>query len=97
HSRRLSEKKQKYVKRDPERGEASTDPVARQEAKPKQRPEQRDEKRAEHHTRNKRPESQARDKRRDAPRRDKEQRPPREERGGVQGFGDNAPAFLKRK
>jgi superfamily II DNA/RNA helicase len=94
HSRRLSEKKQKYVKRDSERGEASTDPVTRQE--PKQAAEPRREKR-EDRPREKRAEQQARDKRPDAPRRDKEQRPPREERGGVQGFGDNAPAFLKRK
>ncbi|HJS79934.1 MAG TPA: DEAD/DEAH box helicase [Vitreimonas sp.] len=83
HSRRLSEKKQKYVKRDPERGEASTEPVARQEPKPQQ---PRQEKSEQH--REKRPEPQ---------RRAKESRPPREERGGVQGFGDNAPAFLKRK
>jgi hypothetical protein len=112
HSRRLSEKKQKYVKRDETRGEASTEPVTRQEPKPSAEPrsEKRDDrprekrseqrardKRREPQAREKRPEPQARDKRSDAPRQDKEQRPPREERGGVQGFGDNAPAFLKRK
>jgi superfamily II DNA/RNA helicase len=86
HSRRLSEKKQKYVKRDAARGEAPTEPVARQEAKPEQ--QKQPEKRAEQ-----RPE-----KRSESQRREKEQRPPaREERGQVQGFGDNAPAFLKRK
>jgi len=102
HNRRLSEKKQKYVKRDPDRGEAGTEPVQRQE--PKQPTEPRGEKRhdrprekrPEQQTRDKRPEPQAQEKRPDAPRRDTEQKP-REERGGVQGFGDNAPAFLKRK
>jgi superfamily II DNA/RNA helicase len=110
HSRRISEKKQKYVKRDESRGEASTEPVPQQEPKASADPrrEKRDdrprERRPEPQARDKRPEPQekrsepqARDKRPEAPRRDKEQRPPREERGGVQGFGDNAPAFLKRK
>src|SRR5262245_27405152 len=45
HTRRLSEKKQRYMKRDPERGEAPTEPVKRNEAK--QRSEPRPEKRAE--------------------------------------------------
>ena len=39
HSRRLSEKKQKYVKRDTERGEASTEPVKREETPAEPRPE----------------------------------------------------------
>jgi superfamily II DNA/RNA helicase len=106
HSRRLSEKKQRYMKRDNERGEAPTEPVARQE------PEQRREKSVDRpsekrpapqardrrpQTQEKRPESQPRDQRPQTPRREEEPRPPREERGGVQGFGDNAPAFLKRK
>ena len=82
HSRRLSEKKQKYMKRDESRGEASTEPVARQEQKP-QAP--RSDKRGEQR-REKRPEQR------------RDEKPAREERGSpVQGFGDNAPAFLKRK
>jgi superfamily II DNA/RNA helicase len=85
HARRLSEKKQRFMKRDAERGEASTEPVARQE--PKATAQRPTEKRAEHR-RDKRPEPQ---------RREKDQRPTREERSPVQGFGDNAPAFLKRK
>jgi len=91
HSRRISEKKQKYMKRDDSRGEASTEPLARQEQKTprEEKPEE---------LRRDRRDDRPRDKRQDAPRRDKEQRPPREDRGPqVQGFGDNAPAFLKRK
>jgi superfamily II DNA/RNA helicase len=41
HSKRLSEKKQKYMKRDSERGEASTEPVRRSEVKPAPRNEAR--------------------------------------------------------
>jgi superfamily II DNA/RNA helicase len=83
HARRLSEKKQRYVKRDAERPTASTEPVAR--AEPAERSE---------------PQRKQPEKRAQAPRREPERKPapaPREERGGVQGFGDNAPAFLKRK
>jgi superfamily II DNA/RNA helicase len=95
HSRRLSEKKQRYMKRDSEHGDAATDPVARQEPKPQseKRTEQRRDRRAEPPQREQRSE-----KRPEPQRREKEQRPPREDRGApVQGFGDNAPAFLKRK
>jgi superfamily II DNA/RNA helicase len=89
HSRRLTEKKDRFQKRDPERPTASTEPMKRDE--PKQRTEPRPEKRQE--------------KRADKPRREQERRPPqeerrppREERGSdVQGFGDSTPAFLKRK
>jgi superfamily II DNA/RNA helicase len=81
HNRRLSEKKQRFMKRDAERPTASTEPVAR--AEPRQRDEPRKDKRADQ------PRQQ---RRQDKPRRDE----PREG-SGVQGFGDNAPAFLKRK
>jgi superfamily II DNA/RNA helicase len=77
HSRRLSEKKQRYMKRDSERGEAATEPVW---PKPQ-------EKRVE----------QRRDKRPEPQRRQEEPRANRDERAPVQGFGDNAPAFLRRK
>ena len=69
HSERLSGKKQRYMKRDPERGEAPTAPVT---------PEARTE----------RPKPSA-----PAPREPK----PAPERAGTPGFGDNMPAFLKRK
>ena len=79
HSKRLGEKKERYMKRDAARGEASTEPVQpRAEAK---------EKAAEP------PRQQQREQRR-------EQRLPREDRDNgapVTGFGDNAPAFLKKK
>jgi len=79
HSRRIGEKKQRYMKRDPARGEAPTEPVAQRAEEPvESRSNQR---------REPRPEQRA-----------KESRAPREQRGGpIQGFGDNAPAFLKRK
>jgi superfamily II DNA/RNA helicase len=93
HSKRLSEKKQRYMKRGEDRPTASMEPV-----EPKPPSEKRDEPRAE----KQRPPRN--DARRDEPRRDQqsrrseERRPPREERGGqVQGFGDNAPAFLRKK
>jgi superfamily II DNA/RNA helicase len=80
HSRRLSEKKQRFMKRDDTRPTAATEPVARPEPRAEKTTEPRQAKRTE-------------------PRREQERRPPREERssGPVQGFGDNAPAFLKRK
>lgn len=88
HTRRLSAKKQRFVKRDPERPTAGTEPVARSEGnerssepRPDKRREPRQEKRA--------------DTRPDKPRR--EQQRPAAENASVQGFGDNAPAFLKRK
>jgi superfamily II DNA/RNA helicase len=106
HSRRISEKKQRYMKRDESRGEAGTEPVTRPEPKVSAEPsqasgdDQHRETRPGPQGRDKQPEPQAREKRPTAPRRDKEPRQPRENRegrGGVQGFGDNAPAFLKRK
>ena len=93
HSKRLSEKKQRYMKRDDDRPTASMEPV-----EPKPRSEKRDEPRAE---KSRPPRNEGR---RDEPRRDQqarrseERRPPRDDRGGqVQGFGDNAPAFLRKK
>jgi superfamily II DNA/RNA helicase len=89
HSKRISEKKQKYVKRDPARGEAGTEPVKRDEdrsaqAKSERPPQKRDD----------RPPLDQ--KRAEAPKR--EPKPQQQDRGGqVQGFGDNAPAFLKKK
>ena len=80
HSKRLGEKKERYMKRDSSRGEAGTEPV-----QPKSEPQ---EKKAEAP---KQPQPQREQRR--------EQRPPREERDNapVTGFGDNAPAFLKKK
>jgi superfamily II DNA/RNA helicase len=93
HSKRLSEKKQRYVKRDGERPTASMEPVEQTEAPA---PEERAERKPRSEARS----EPRREKRADAPPRpDQERRPPREERsaGDVQGFGDNLPAFLKKK
>jgi len=87
HSKRLSEKKQKYMKRDEDRPTASTEPV---QAKPRE--EKRDEPRREQRTirRSEAPRSEA-------PRRE-ERRPQRDDSGpSVQGFGDSTPAFLRKK
>ncbi|HRP09421.1 MAG TPA: DEAD/DEAH box helicase [Terricaulis sp.] len=78
HTKRISEKKERYMKRDAARGEASTEPV---QAKPEAK-----EKRAEAPPRE--------------PRRQRPERSDRQERDSgapVTGFGDNAPAFLKKK
>ncbi|MEZ5971215.1 MAG: hypothetical protein R3C31_05375 [Hyphomonadaceae bacterium] len=82
HSRRLSEKKQKYVKRDEDRPTASTEPVQRTETEPR---------------REKREERPRREERQTQPRRD-ERRPSRDDNGpSVTGFGDSMPAFLRPK
>jgi superfamily II DNA/RNA helicase len=89
HSKRLSEKKQRFVKRDAERPTASMEPIEQPEApQPPSERKPRNEPRREKHA--------------EAPRREQERRPPREERGersGDQtpGFGDNMPAFLRKK
>jgi superfamily II DNA/RNA helicase len=70
HSKRLSEKKQKYMKRDTARGEAATEPVKPASSAPAQP----------------RPVSRA-----------EPARNARAEPGGVQGFGDDMPAFLRKK
>jgi len=67
HNKRLSEKKQRYMKRDAERGEVATAPV-KQTGEPS-KPEPR-----------------------------RERRPPADApKSDVQGFGDNTPAFLRKK
>jgi len=88
---RNSPKKERFMKRDSERGEASTEPLGpvaeAQSEKPQSEPRQD------------RPrQDKPRERRAEAPRR--ETSPARDERESgapVQGFGDNAPAFLKRK
>ncbi|QGZ95100.1 DEAD/DEAH box helicase [Terricaulis silvestris] len=91
HSKRLSEKKQRYVKRDPERPEASTQPVAPQEeASTEPRPEKRVEQ-----PRRDRP--RAEQPHRDRPREERQAPAPAPEKSGVQGFGDDMPAFLRPK
>ena len=93
HAKRISEKKQRFVKRDSERPTASTEPVATPPAE--DRAEPRAEKRDERPPRRDQPRRDQ--QRRDEPRRE-ERRPPRDDNGpSVQGFGDNAPAFLKKK
>jgi superfamily II DNA/RNA helicase len=81
HSRRLSEKKQKYMKRDEDRPTAATEPVARSERKPEP-------KRAEA----KRPETKPQGPKREERRPAREDKGP-----AVQGFGDSTPAFLRKK
>jgi superfamily II DNA/RNA helicase len=98
HSKRIGEKKERYMKRDTDRPEASTEPLPataargeepQQEKPPQEKPQQD------------KPQQRAKEKRADAPpRREAERRPPREDRDNgeqVTGFGANAPAFLKRK
>ncbi|MFT3726822.1 MAG: DEAD/DEAH box helicase [Terricaulis sp.] len=73
HNKRLAENKERHMKRDPARGEASTEPAKQKSETPKQ-------------------------ERRPEPRRDGERRPPQDApKGDVQGFGDNTPAFLRKK
>jgi len=93
HGRRLSEKKQRYVKRDPERGEASTEPAKRSEAKPEPRPEKRSDQARPEQPSEKRTEQP----RRDRPREERKAPAPAPEKNGVQGFGDDMPAFLRPK
>jgi len=91
HSKRLSEKKDRYMKRGAERPTASTEPVEAREAPETAEPkEQRRPERAEPKSRrggDRPPAQQAK--------REPERRPQRD--SDVQGFGDNAPAFLRRK
>jgi hypothetical protein len=92
HSKRLSEKKQRYQKRDEDRPTASTQPIERTEAAP----EPRREKREEQPRREQRP-PRNEPSRNEQPRRE-ERRPPRDDNGpSVTGFGDSMPAFLKPK
>jgi superfamily II DNA/RNA helicase len=91
HSKRLTEKKRRYQKRDETRPTASTEPVERGE-QPATEP--RREARPPRHE----PRNEQRSPRSAQPRRE-ERRPPRDENAGssVTGFGDNAPAFLRPK
>src|SRR5690606_2078085 len=87
HSKRLSEKKKRFVKRDAERPTASMEPIEQAESPA---PQERAERKPRGEPR--------RDERAEAPKREQERRPQREERGDqVQGFGDNLPAFLRKK
>ncbi|HYD87414.1 MAG TPA: DEAD/DEAH box helicase [Vitreimonas sp.] len=101
HSKRISEKKQRFVKRDADRPTASMEPLEQREAPPraereaKPREERQREPRAE-----RRNDAPRQEKRAEQPRRSEERRPPRRDSEGgpsVQGFGDNAPAFLRKK
>lgn len=89
HSKRLSEKKERYMKRDESRGDAAMEPVKQSEAAEQREPakarEPRREQRAREPSRNRE--------------REQEKRPPAlaREEPGTTGFGSNVPAFLKRK
>ncbi len=85
HTRRISEKKQRYVKRDPERPVAAEEPIAqpaeaRRDQPRQERTQERAPRREERSQRNTRPEPRDRDSGQ-----------------AVTGFGDSVPAFLRRK
>jgi superfamily II DNA/RNA helicase len=82
HSKRISEKKQRYVKRDPQRPEAAMAPVGASEAEPQ---ESAPAKPAKPSSRNR------------GPRGEKRPPPLAPQDNDTPGFGDNMPAFLKRK
>ncbi|GAM99293.1 ATP-dependent RNA helicase Atu1833 [alpha proteobacterium U9-1i] len=92
HGKRLSEKKQRYMKRDDSRGEAGTEPVKAEPHEARQERPERTERPRQERPREDRP-------REDRPREDRPLRPERRNEGGpqVQGFGDNLPAFLREK
>jgi superfamily II DNA/RNA helicase len=82
HSDRLRAKKERFVKRDPERPSASMEPVRKSEAEPQAvKPRERER-------------SQRERAERDPPKREQPKREPAE--SDVRGFGDSAPAFLSR-
>lgn len=98
HGKRLSEKKQRYMKRDDSRGEAATEPVKVEpsEAKPERTERPRSDRPREERPRNERPREDR--QREDRPQRPERREDRREDRGPqVQGFGDNTPAFLRGK
>jgi superfamily II DNA/RNA helicase len=98
HSRRLSEKKQKYVKRDQDRPTASTEPLPHTEERSDPRAEARSEPRRERRDERPRRNDAPRAENRNAQPRREERRPPREDNGpAVTGFGDSTPAFLRPK
>ncbi len=82
HSKRLSEKKERYMKRDASRGEASTEPAKKAE------PAKSNEPRAEAPKR-----EEQKPKRRHGEHPAPKAAPP----GDVKGFGDSTPAFLRGK
>jgi superfamily II DNA/RNA helicase len=91
HAKRLTEKKQRYQKRDEDRPMASTAPVERSEAEPEPRREKRE-------ATPRRTEAPRNEQRAEQPRREERRPPAREERGpAVTGFGDSTPAFLRPK
>ncbi|MBY0568206.1 MAG: DEAD/DEAH box helicase [Hyphomonadaceae bacterium] len=89
HSKRLSEKKERYMKRDDSRGDAAMEPVKQSEPA-----EQREPTKAREPRREQKPREPSRNRERD-----QEKRPPAlpKEEPGATGFGSNVPAFLKRK
>ncbi len=86
--RARSERSERFRKRDPERPQAATTPIeaVANEERPRERPPRAERPRAE------RPQSDPRDQRREM----RPPRAPRETEGGVTGFGDSVPAFLRR-
>ena len=89
HSKRLSEKKERYMKRDDSRGDAAMEPVKQSEPT-----EQREPAKARETRREQKPREPSRNRERE-----QEKRPPAlpKEEPGTTGFGSNVPAFLKRK
>jgi superfamily II DNA/RNA helicase len=89
HSKRLSEKKERYMKRDDSRGDAAMEPVKQSEPA-----EQREPAKAREPRRGQKPREPSRNREREH-----EKRPPAlpKEEPGATGFGSNVPAFLKRK
>jgi superfamily II DNA/RNA helicase len=89
HSKRLSEKKERYMKRDDSRGDAAMEPVKQSEPT-----EQREPAKAREPRREQKPREPSRNRERE-----QEKRPPAlpKEEPGTTGFGSNVPAFLKRK
>jgi superfamily II DNA/RNA helicase len=96
HNERLRFKKERFQKRDTSRPTAATEPVAREPAASARTENPRPKR--EERTRDDRPrEDRNRERRNDAPRQERPRRAEREESGGVTGFGDSVPAFLRRK
>jgi superfamily II DNA/RNA helicase len=89
HSKRLSEKKERYMKRDDSRGDAAMEPVKQSEPAEQRKPAKAREPRREQ-----KPREPSRNRERE-----QEKRPPAlaREEPGTTGFGSNVPAFLKRK
>ncbi len=84
HSKRIAEKKQRFQKRDPERPQAGTEPLAASAAPEPREPAPK-------------PERQAERQRDRGPRREKTPGPIAHQDKDTPGFGDNLPAFLRKK